>query len=264
MRDFGNDVFAGTAEFYAKYRPEYPEMVFHDIVHFYKLDGRGDMLDIGCGTGELSLPLAKYFNKVLAIDPDPDMLKLAKGKATKEKISTIEWRQGSSKDLSDIKNQFRLIGLGQSFHWMDQETVVEALYKLIMPTGGLFIVGSAPVTQNKPTALKDELIRDLVAKYIGPQRRAGNSIYKKPPKSYSDLLGSSEFRNYKRRVYETKVVRNVEQELGNLYSMSWGRRAYFGERIGRFEQEFKDGISRISSSGSFENLIRFETYFVFK
>jgi hypothetical protein len=68
----------------------------------------------------------------------------------------------------------------------------------------------------------------------------------------------------KRQIYKTKVVRNIDQELGNLYSMSWGRRAFFGSNIDKFEQEFRHGLAGIKWPSGFENIIRFEAYFLHK
>ena len=99
MRDYGDDVFAGTASYYAKYRTQYPAQIFNDIAEHFNLDGKGSLLDLGCGTGELAIPLAKYFKKVIAIDPHQDMLDEATYKASRLYISNIEWQKGSSKTL---------------------------------------------------------------------------------------------------------------------------------------------------------------------
>jgi cyclopropane fatty-acyl-phospholipid synthase-like methyltransferase len=63
MRDFGNDVFKGAAKYYSKYRANYPQGIFDDIAKNFKLDGNGRLQDLGCGTGELAIPLANYFKK---------------------------------------------------------------------------------------------------------------------------------------------------------------------------------------------------------
>ncbi len=42
------------------------------------------LLDIGCGTGSLSITLAPHFNEIVGIDPDEMMLKLAVEKAGKD------------------------------------------------------------------------------------------------------------------------------------------------------------------------------------
>ena len=67
-------IFKGTAEYYSKYRPQYPENVIEDLASKPKLDGTGSLLDIGCDTGTLAIPLSKYFEKVLAVDIDPGMV----------------------------------------------------------------------------------------------------------------------------------------------------------------------------------------------
>lgn len=47
-----------------------------------QLDGTGRLLDIGCGPGSLTLPLAPHYADGVAIDADPDMIRVASGQAT--------------------------------------------------------------------------------------------------------------------------------------------------------------------------------------
>jgi SAM-dependent methyltransferase len=71
------DLFMGTAKYYARYRPGYPEPFFAHIVERFRLDGTGRLLDLGCGTGQLALPLAGRFQEVVGMDPEPEMLAAA-------------------------------------------------------------------------------------------------------------------------------------------------------------------------------------------
>jgi ubiquinone/menaquinone biosynthesis C-methylase UbiE len=97
MRDFEDDVFAGTASYYSKYRARYPSEIFADIAINFNLDGNGWLLDLGCGTGELAIPLAKYFENVLAIDPDEPTLHEGSKKARNLNIDNIAWQKSRRK-----------------------------------------------------------------------------------------------------------------------------------------------------------------------
>ena len=64
-------LFAGTAWHYARYRPGYPPAFLDDLTQRLGLDGTGRLLDLGCGTGQLTLPLAAHVAKPSAWTPNP-------------------------------------------------------------------------------------------------------------------------------------------------------------------------------------------------
>ena len=57
-RDHDPLLFGGVAEFY-KFRPPYPVELLDHIEEQYALDGRGVALDLGCDTGDSSLPFTQ-------------------------------------------------------------------------------------------------------------------------------------------------------------------------------------------------------------
>ena len=265
MRDFGENVFAGAAGYYAKYRPKYPPELFRDAVQSFGLDGRGRLLDLGCGTGELALPLAKYFSQVLAIDPEPGMLEVGQQKATAAGADNIIWHKGSSKSLKGVQAPFKLASLGQSLHWMDEEEALKELYGLIGPNGGVLVVGSTPTAQNELAQAKDELIHGLIEKYLGFGRRAGWAMYKPSGKDWENgVFPNSQFGGFEKRKYTIKVVQNVDEIVGELYSKSWGLRSHFGSRIGEFDNEIRTKLAEISPSKMFESNVCFEAFFLKK
>ena len=51
---------------------------------------QAEVLDIGCGPGNVALPVARHVKKVVALDPSEDMLAQLRARATAEGITNIE------------------------------------------------------------------------------------------------------------------------------------------------------------------------------
>jgi SAM-dependent methyltransferase len=67
-------IFAGTAAYYRRFRPPYPEALVANIVAVAGSGGRGRLLDLGCGTGQLAVPLSRHFRDVVAVDAEEEMV----------------------------------------------------------------------------------------------------------------------------------------------------------------------------------------------
>jgi hypothetical protein len=52
---FAPDLYRGTAGYYDRYRLSYPPAMITDLVRRTQPSGRGRLLDLACGTGQLEL-----------------------------------------------------------------------------------------------------------------------------------------------------------------------------------------------------------------
>lgn len=127
--------FAGTAEYYAKYRPLYPDELFADLRTRAATSGMGRLLDLACGTGEIALPLALHFREVWALDFEPEMIEVGRRKAAAINVGNITWRVGLAEDLDAPAQSFELITMGNAYHRVDRELVADRAFEWLAPSG---------------------------------------------------------------------------------------------------------------------------------
>src|SRR5207245_11794656 len=113
-------LFAGSAYSYARARVPYPPERTTDPVGHCRLDAAGRLLDLGCGPGTLTLPLARYFESVLALDVNAEMIAQGQRLSTADNVS---WQVMQAEELSAELGTFRLVTCGSSFHWLDRDLV---------------------------------------------------------------------------------------------------------------------------------------------
>ena len=73
--------FAGTASHYTAYRPPYPDEFLSDLRSRAKTTGHGLLLELACGPGRLAIPMAPYFDSVLAIDVEAEVIAVSETEA---------------------------------------------------------------------------------------------------------------------------------------------------------------------------------------
>lgn len=79
-----------------------------DFSLFLNLIDKGSVLDLGCGTGRLTIPLAQKGLEVVGLDASQPMLDLAREKS---KSLSIQWVQGDIRDFY-LNKTFDLILIG--------------------------------------------------------------------------------------------------------------------------------------------------------
>jgi cyclopropane fatty-acyl-phospholipid synthase-like methyltransferase len=71
------ETFNEDAEQYDRARPRYPDQMFDDLAAAGVAPG-ARVLEIGCGTGQATVPLAKRGYRVVAVELGPDMAAVAR------------------------------------------------------------------------------------------------------------------------------------------------------------------------------------------
>jgi cyclopropane fatty-acyl-phospholipid synthase-like methyltransferase len=82
-------IYDGAAVHYRCGRPAYSSGLEALLAEELGLDGRGRLLDVGCGPGVLTLRLAHLFEEVVGLDPDPEMIAEGRRAAEERGITNI-------------------------------------------------------------------------------------------------------------------------------------------------------------------------------
>ena len=252
-------LFEGAAAHYRHGRPPYSPQLEAVLSEELGLDGRGRLLDGGCGPGILTVRLAGLFEEAVGLDPDPDMLAEGRRVAEERAIANIRWVQAVAEDLpAAAPGPYRLVTFGQSFHWTDEARVAEAVYDLLEPGGALALIvheveGRPKPPSPGPPPIPHAEVKALVEKYLGSNRRAGQGLAPVRTHRFADILVRTRF-GTPRSLFVPGIpdlLRNSESVLSGYLSMSSSAPHLFGDRLEDFAGEVGELLAARSPEGVF-------------
>ncbi|MCZ7382520.1 MAG: methyltransferase domain-containing protein [Candidatus Methanoperedens sp.] len=188
------------------------------------------VLDIGCGTGRLTLHVAKMIGpggRVVGIDPLVQRIEVARRKVRDAPLLNVSFEIGNSNDLYHFENDcFDIVYLNIVLHWIqEKEDAFAQIYRVLKPGGRLGIT-----TGNKD---KPYTVKSIIKEILKRSRYSGVSNAKKDPSSPVNirelelLILESGFKEFEMtckkdpRYFETplKCIEYVEASLfGNFLS----------------------------------------------
>lgn len=119
--------FGADAARYDRTRPSYPGELVRKIV---AATPGPRVVDVGCGTGVLSRPLAAGC-EVLGVEHDERMAEFARGTGVTVEVSKFE-------SWDPAGREFDAVVAGQSWHWVDAEAGPLQVARVLRP-GGVFV-----------------------------------------------------------------------------------------------------------------------------
>jgi SAM-dependent methyltransferase len=221
-RDFGGQ----AAAYYHRYRHGYPSAVIDALAGAFKLTGQDVTVDLGCGTGQLSLPIARQVRAVIGVDVEPDMLEHAQQAARDANARNVMWMLGADTDIPALR---RLLGdrsvaavtIAQALHWMNHKDLFRAAIPLLRPGGGI-----AVVTNGTPLWLQEtgwsRALRDFLEHWLGTTLTQECGTDEQSQQRYRDDLAAAGFDVFTTAVDYVASL-DLDELVGGVYSAMGSR-----------------------------------------
>lgn len=147
--------FNEDALLYDRARPTYPTAVFDAIFERLPHSTRAAprVLEIGCGTGQATRPLAERGCHVLAVDLGENMTQVARNNLAA--FANVEVVHADIEQWSPAAADFDLVLSATAFHWLDPTTRFARAARLLRPDGVLALIQTIHIAGPSDTFFAD-------------------------------------------------------------------------------------------------------------
>ena len=131
--------FDRAAEDYQRTRPVCPPRLFDDLVGLAGLQAGDRVIEIGCGTGQATVPLAGRGLAVTAIELGAELAAIARLRLAG--FPTAEVVTCAFEDWQPRGAPFDAVVAVNSLHWIDPQLRYSKPYRLLRPGGAMAVAG---------------------------------------------------------------------------------------------------------------------------
>jgi SAM-dependent methyltransferase len=146
-------VFGEVAELYDRARPGYDAELVDDVLVFARREAL-DVVEIGAGTGKASVSFAERAARLLALEPNAEMARVAARRCADLRNVTIE--QATFEEWEPDGRQFDLVVSAQAWHWVNPDIGYPKAHAILRPAGVLALLWHRSVWNEGP--LRDAMI----------------------------------------------------------------------------------------------------------
>jgi SAM-dependent methyltransferase len=132
------ELFDEVATLYQEARPLYPAQLIDDLIVQTNLSGRANVLEIGCGTGQITVPLAQRGLRITAVEPGPNLAELARTRLSSFPDASVILDR--FEDFRLPIEPFDLVVSATAFHWLDPAIRVDKAAQALKDGGHLVII----------------------------------------------------------------------------------------------------------------------------
>lgn len=174
------DNFSTQAEYYARYRPHYPDALYSALAELTK--DHALAWDCGTGNGQAAVGLAAFYNHVIATDPSDSQLRhCIPG-------NRISYRVEKAEHSSLADASVDLLTIANALHWFDLDVFYQEASRVLKPAGVIaaWCYGNPAIDTATDTIIM-HYHDEIVGPYWLPESRIVEAEYKDIPFPFTSL-----------------------------------------------------------------------------
>jgi SAM-dependent methyltransferase len=257
---FRRDLYRGAARDYDRFRLPYPPSLIDDLAERTGAAGQGRLLDLACGTGQITFALAGRFGEIWAVDQEPDMTGLVREKAQAAGLGHIRVLTSAAEELPAPEGYFDLVAIGNAFHRLPRAAVAASALRWLRPGRFLALLYSGENSW-KGDAPWQQAMGGVVDFWMA--RAGGNDRippgYEQDRRERPDpaVLREAGFEVLGQHQFPTVHAWTTETLIGWVFSTAVLSRAALGGQAGDLEADLRRALQPFESSGALAETIGF-------
>lgn len=231
--------FTSTAEFYSRFRVPYPESLVARLKADAGLGYDSQVLDLATGPGRLALALAPSLREVVAVDVEPEMMEEGRRAARREGVANVQWVLARAEEVAIEPDSLDLVTIGEAFHRLDQDVVLDRIGQWLKAGGCVAIVGCFGVLDG------DYAWQESLRRVVSGWTKARPAVPSGTPRGKvhdARRLVEARFNDVTNREFVESHTWTRESILGHLLSTSRFSMAALGDERDAFEKLILDAL----------------------
>jgi len=210
-------------------RPPYPLAFFDFLQGLHAPDGPRRILELGCGTGDVTLGLLSHADEIHAVEPSSQMLLAALERAMADD-PRIKWINAAAEE-APFAGPYSLAVAAESLHWMEWSVALPKVARALAPDAHLVIADRG---WNGASPWDCELAQ-LISKY------STNQDYR-PYDLAEELKTRGLFTEVGRRSTVPIIFsQSIDDHIKATHSRNgFSRQRMDGQAAGEFDQQFRN------------------------